>query len=732
MSWIDWAIALVPLLVTAFIGWRARHHVQAVSDFLAGGRVAGRYVVAVASGEAAMGLISVVAMFELYYKSGFAIGFWGGFAMPVGLLVTLTGFAIYRYRETRAMTMAQFFEIRYSRRFRVFAGMLAWVAGVINYALFPAVGGRFIVHYAGLPPSVSLLGLQISTFGLVMAIFLTLAVLIVLAGGQLTTMVTDCVAGLFSYAMYAVVVAAVLMLFSWTQMKETLLSRPPGESMLNPFDTGKLQDFNILFIIVGIVSSVYNLLSWQGTQGYNAAAISPHEQKMGRVLGTWRAGFSLLMFVLLAMAAYTYLNHPDFQEDARQVASDIQHIQLDTTQATQTIQNQMRVPMAISHFLPVGITGAFFALMLFLLISTDTTYLHSWGSIFVQDVILPLRKRPFTPTQQIWLLRLSILSVAIFAFFFSLLFNQVTYILMFFALTGSIYLGGAGVVILGGLYWKRGTAAGAWTAMLVGATLGIMGFVLTQYWANPIYPYLDQHWPGLLAWMASVLHSLGQVLPFVYWEVGPEKFPITGQEIYLLTILLAIGSYVTVSLLTCREPFNLARMLHRGPYRRPEDRSKRVPDADRPLSNWKRILLGFDENFTTGDKILSTSVFIYSMTMFTIFLGVIGWNLLIGRWSNETWASYFWWMNIAMVLVIGSVTSVWFTIGGIRDLRKMFRRLAAAERNVLDDGRVVDHLNVDDLVSLPTAQPAAEHEGAQQVKDSRSGAAGTAQTAIRS
>jgi solute:Na+ symporter, SSS family len=710
MHWIDWMIVAVPLFVVFLIGWRVYRHVQAVSDFLAGGRVAGRYVVAVSHGEAAMGLISVVAIFEMYYRSGFAIGFWGGIAMPIGLLVTLTGFAIYRYRETRAMTMAQFFEIRYSKRFRVFSGILAWGAGVINYALFPAVGGRFIVYFCDLPETTHFLGMAFPTFGLVMAAFLTMAVVIVLVGGQLTTMVTDCVAGIFSYGMYAMVVIAILMTFSWDQMQTAMLARPPGESMLDPFDTHRLTQFNIFFIFVGIVGGIYNIMSWQGTQAYNAAAATPHEQKMGKVLGMWRSGFSSLMIVLLAVAAWTYMNHPDFSAGAASVTQELESkINLATEATTNQIREQMRVPVAIRHFLPVGIVGAFCAVMVFLLISTDTTYLHSWGSIFVQDVVLPLRKRPFTPRQQMWLLRLSITGVALFAFFWSLYFNQVTYILMFFALTGSVYLGGAGAVILGGLYWKRGTAAGAWWAMLTGSTLAIVGFFLTQFWATSIYPWVSEHAPAMLAWMTWGLEGIGAVLPFLHWEVGPERFPISGQEIYFATMVASTTMYIVVSLLTCREPFNLERMLHRGKYLRPEDRTYIPPELQRPLRHWKRILLGFDEQFTRGDKILSSSVFIYSMTMFAIWLSVAFWNLAISRFSPEGWATYFWLMNLVLALVIGSVTTVWFTIGGSWDLWRLFQRLKTLKRNMLDDGRVVGHVNAEDLAELPPAVGGAKH-----------------------
>jgi SSS family solute:Na+ symporter len=92
---------------------------------------------------------------------------------------------VYRYRETRAMTLAQFFEMRYSRSFRVFAGLVAFIAGVLNYALFPAVSGRFFMYYCNWPDYIAIGGVQLSVFGLLMAFFLGLALLIVLMALQL-------------------------------------------------------------------------------------------------------------------------------------------------------------------------------------------------------------------------------------------------------------------------------------------------------------------------------------------------------------------------------------------------------------------------------------------------------------------------------------------------------------------------------------------------------------------
>ena len=62
-------------------------------------------------------------------------------------------------------------------------------------------------------------------------------------------------------------------------------------------------------------------------------------------------------------------------------------------------------------------------------ISTHDTYLHSWGSIFIQDVVMPLRQtfvgdKVMAPKHHVLLLKASIFGVCLFIFFFSLLFGQ--------------------------------------------------------------------------------------------------------------------------------------------------------------------------------------------------------------------------------------------------------------------------------------------------------------------
>jgi len=630
MHLIDWLIVIVPVLIVVYVGFRSQRYVKGVSDFLTAGRVAGRYVLAVASGEASMGLISLVAMFEAYYNSGFAYSFWSTISFPIMIVLALTGYCIYRFRETRAMTMGQFFQIRYSKSFRIFAAVLQSISGVINYALFPAVGARFIIYFCDLPLNITICGWVFPTFALLMAAFLGLAVLIATLGGQITIMATDCIQGILSYPMFVIVVVFIFWKFSWhNEMAPALLDRPAGKSLLNPYDIIALRDFNIFYVMVGILGSIMNRMAWSGTQGYNAAAANAHEQKMGSILGSWRSGFSGLMYVLLAVAAFTFLHHAHYAGGAKQVRTelarkamndvardekfaqvrtevadylntgkvsstlqkridsaiaenpeqnnskepsaepqrDITKLALDSVdkgvaQTFGTIFGQMRVPLTLRVLLPIGVTGIFCALMIFLMVSTDTTYLHSWGSIIVQDLILPFRKRPFTPRQQLLLLRLLIASVAVFAFFFSYFFGQVDYILMFFAITGAIWLGGAGSCIIGGLYWKRGTTAGAWAALISGSSLAVGGILSQKYWVGSIYPWLVKH--NLIDSVRRVIEGIADPFrPIIDWHVTGDRFPINSQEIFFIAMVVAITLYVVISLLTCRTPFNMERMLHR-------------------------------------------------------------------------------------------------------------------------------------------------------------------------
>src|SRR5207249_3534275 len=179
MQTIDWILVVVPLLVVLAVAFYTRRYVKSVADFLSGGRCAGRYLLANARGESDSGLSNTSAMFEKILISGFVLSFWDKLFYPVILLFGIAGFVIYRFRETRAMTLGQFLEMRYSRAFRLFMGTLAFVSGVLNYGVFPGISARFFIYFLDLPHHVQVGPVVLSTFALIMFAYLTFAVFMV-------------------------------------------------------------------------------------------------------------------------------------------------------------------------------------------------------------------------------------------------------------------------------------------------------------------------------------------------------------------------------------------------------------------------------------------------------------------------------------------------------------------------------------------------------------------------
>ena len=648
MQLIDWLLICVPLLGLLFVAIYTTKYMRGVVDFLSGGRMAGRYLLAVAKGEQGVGAVVFVAFFEMISKSGFVLAWWGWLSIPVTLVVSISGWVIYRFRETRALTLAQFFEIRYSKSFRVFTGILGFGAGLLNFGVIPVVGARFLTYFLGLPQTLSVSGWTVETYIPLMALLLGISLALSLSGGLITLMITNCLEGMLSQVLFLVIIVSLLMMFSWGEISQVLQNRPPGESLLNPFDSMGLKDFNIWYVLMGLWGGIYRTMAWQNQSAYSTAAVTAHESRMGSVMASWRGMGNGAVVTLLAVCAMTYLSHPDFAAQAVSVKAEVAQI------AQPQIATQMTIPIAVEHMLPAGIKGVLCIILLMGVFGGDGTHLLSWGSLFIQDVVVPLRNKPFEPKEHIRLLRWSMCGVALFAFLFGTFFKQTEYVMMWWVVTEALYVGGAGAAIIGGLYWKKGTTAGAWAGLLTGSGFVVGGILARQVWGN--------------------------------------GFPLNGAQISFFGSLLASLSYVGFSLLTCREDFNMARMLHRGIYAVESEKKFETKSRTR-VSIGK--LIGLDEHFTFGDKILAGGLFGWSMLWLAVFVVGTAWNL-IAPWPMSVWSQFWFVVGIGIPVFFSLVTAVWFTWGGIRDMRLFFRRLKEERVDVLDNGMVVNHHNLDE------------------------------------
>jgi SSS family solute:Na+ symporter len=650
---IDWLIVLGLLATLVVSALYTSRYANSVSAFLAANRCGGRYLIGMAFAMAGTGVISLVYWFEIYYEAGFSAYWWSSMSEPALIVIALSGWIVYRFRQTRAMTLAQFFEMRYSRNFRVLAGLVAFISGIINFGIYPAVGARFFMALCGLPAGFELFGFSCSTFVTLMAGLLSLSILFTFLGGQIAVMVTDFIQGAFANLVFVALIGYLLFfVFRWEQIGEVLLAAPAGQSPIHPLKMSGQQDFDLFYFLIAVAIVFYTFNSWQGTSGYNCCAKDAHEAKMAGLLYGWRFRVLLTVTIVVPIAVMTLSTHPDFAGQAAELQRALDGIEAPTEEQRATLQAQLRIPHALALLLPPGLMGLVVAAMLAAFLSTHDTYLHSWGSIFVQDVVLPFRKRPLTPRAHLWLLRAAIFGVAVFIFLFSIFIKPTQFIAMFFAITGAVFVGGAGAAIIGGLYWSRGTTAGAWAAMLTGMTLSGAGVLVKQ---------IDVAWFERLAESAAWIGR-----PALY-----VRSDLTGQELTFVAMCCAVAAYVVTSLLGPGQVTDMDALLHR---------EKRSPDRSRWLER-----LGIDREFTRGDRWVAHLSVAWPLLWSVLFVAVTVWNLTTE--VPDGWWLRFWRIWIWLFSGGAAAVTVWFTVGGLLDLRDLFRRLERHVDDPADDGR---------------------------------------------
>lgn len=755
MHWIDWVIAIVPVCIILGVAVYSRKYVRGVVDYIASGRVAGRYVICIAELSTGLSVISLVALCEAKYQTGLALAFWEFIIMPIGLIVALTGFCFYRFRETKALSNGQFLEIRYNRSLRIFGSFLRILAEMLTNAIGPAIAARFFIYFLGIPHEINCFGFQVPSFMLVVSIVLAMAVLVMWFGGRIALLITDCFQGLLSYPIFVLIVVFVLYTFSWSkEIAPVMLDRVPGENFLNPLDISKLRDFNIFSLVVIICGMILNRASFAGNDTTSAGR-TPHEQKMAGILSGWRSGFSILMCLLVAITVITVMNHEHFAPQAREIRTELsakvseeviprqeqrnelnrkiaaipeQHhrigidaplsrsanldsVYLDTARETlggdgngnlnfqkfRTLYNQMMMPLALRKMLPTGLLGVFCLLMIMLMLSTDDSRIFNASVAIIQDLVLPFRKTPLSPQQHLKYLKICTLLVSFFFFFCSIFLSQLDYINMFLVIMVAMWLGGAGPVMVFGLYTRWGTTAGAFSAIFVGSGISLGGMLLQRSWANIVYPFLAKM--GWVDTIGSFLAAVSQPFnPYIVWEMDAVKFPINSYELYFFAMVFGVGAYIIGSMVTYRKPYNLERMLHRGKYA--IDGEKKIDSAWTWKSVWGK-LIGITPEYTCGDKFIAWSLFIYSFIyqLGICFGAVLIWNM-ISPWPQYWWSQYFFITSLLVAGIIGVISTVWFLWGGIVDAKRLFRDLAARVDDPLDDGRVEGHVSLMDKAKL--------------------------------
>ena len=814
MNWYDYLIVLLPLAFVLYMGFYSRRYVRGVADFLAAGRICGRYVICIGDVANALAIITLASYVETHYKTGFAVTFWSRLIAPLTIILSLTGYCTYRFRETRALSLGQFLEMRYNRPLRIFASGLRSIAEMLANMIMPAIGARFFIYFLDLPSKIHIGPIVIQTYMILLVIILIMAISLICFGGTLSLVITDAIQGLCCYPLLTLFILFILFKFSWSrEIVPTMMDRVSGESFLNPTDIKNLRDFNLFsLVMLPIVTSFLHRASWIGA-GTSSAARTAHEQKMAHILGSWRNLLGTTFYVLIGVSIITLLNNYDFRGDAKivrtristRVANEVlekespelrqqviakvealpanehrpstptairnengritgwdnpnglsqkknldtpyldtvhqtmlegmnpQHVpltqQIEAAKAAKddklvsdlqaklkdsdgdanakfqqfrALYHQLMLPTSMRKMLPGGLLGLFALLMVLAMLSTDDTRIYSATLTIAQDCVLPFKKGGFTPKQHMWMIRIVAISIGVFFFCGSFFMAQMDYISLYVSMVCSFWMGGCGPVMIFGLYSRFGTTAGAFTSLIAGMLLSGFTAFLNRRWADVVFPWLARH-----KWDEAVGHFLVRASrpfnPIIKWEMNPTKCPINSYEFYFMVMLICTALYIVVSKLTCKEPFNMERMLHRGKYA--VDGETKQPEKFSFHNLWKKFI-GITPEYTRGDKCIAWGMFCYSFvySFLGLFVTTAIWNK-ISPWPLKWWGNYYL-IDLLIVPCVGAfITMFWFGIGGVRDLRQLFIDLKKRKVNPLDNGQV------DGNVSLADKAQFAQVEG---------------------
>jgi len=461
---IDWIIVVAYLAFSVAIGMIGRRYVGSVSHYLVAGRELGVYVGIATLAATEIGTITFMYNAELGYRYGFAAFVAALISGLVMIIIGRTGFVISRFRALRLMTVPEFFELKYSRGLRLFTGTLVALGGILNMGVFLRIEGEFLTVVSGI---------NAKYLVMVMTIILLLELLYTVVGGMVSIVITD-------FVQYVLLSTATILISLYAVFHAgwhnivSKVATTMGNAGFNPIASPK---FGLTFIVWQILLWFSIHTCWQTTA---MRMFSTKDPETSKKVMTW-TGFIFLgrgmLPMLWGIAALTMLGTGVTRGG---VPLPVLH--------GHVLEPIDAMPAMLGSILGPGIKGIVVAGMLAATMSVNSSYLLGWSSVISQDIIMPARqvlgKAPLTSRRQILVNRVANLFVGLFLMFWGLYYTPPGAVYLYLNVTGTIFLAGAFVSVIGGLYWKRANVTGGYMAMLMGAVGVIVPFFFLHWSEN--------------------------------------------------------------------------------------------------------------------------------------------------------------------------------------------------------------------------------------------------------
>lgn len=477
-SWpIDGGIVGLYLLATMGAGLLVRKYVSRVDHFLVAGREMNVYLGIASLAATEFGVVTCMYTAQNGYEKGFA-GAVPGICQAVAMFVIgLTGFCIRPLRESGAITIPELFEQRFGPRVRWASGVVIVLGGLLNMGVFLRVGGEFLTIACGM---------DVKYLEITMTVLLVGVAAYTILGGMLSVLVTDFLQFVVMSLGLIVVTLLILKQVGWERLVGAV-ARHHGAGGFNPFSNPGMGWPYVLFnVLLGGAAT----LTWQATI---ARVLAAKDASTGQRIYTGTAFFFVCRFLipgLWGIAALAVLGPAGPGENSLHA-----------------------MPRFLSTFLPAGVMGLMLAAMLAADMSTDSSYMLTWGSVIYNDILAPFRPTPWSERKGLLINRAIIALIGVFLLFYGLWYPLKGDLWTYLGVTGTIYLSSITVLLIACCYWKRANSWGAAAAIVCGAIVPIGYLVMEQLpstkpWTQQVGPYYSGIATYVLVAVAMMVGSL--------------------------------------------------------------------------------------------------------------------------------------------------------------------------------------------------------------------------------
>jgi len=527
---IDWCIVIGYLIAVVAFGVYIRRYITNVTDFIVAGRGLKTFLAIATMIGTELGLVTVMYSAQKGFTGGFAAFHIALAAAIVTLVVGLTGFIVVPLRRMKIMTIPEFYERRFGRGVRILGGIILAFSGILNMGMFLKAGSIFVMGITGLTQDVHL--------KIIMSVLLGMVLLYTTLGGMVSVVVLDYIQFVvLSFSLLATSLISIRCL-GWNNIVDTV-SQLKGEAGFNPFHG---EGFGVSYVVWMFFLGLVSCAVWQTSV---IRACSAENTRTVKKIYTWASIGFLIRFLLpyfFGICAFVYIAQHD----------SLRAIFLPEDGPADSQLTLMAMPVFLSQILPAGFIGIVSAGMLAAFMSTHDSYLLCWSSVLTQDVVAPWFKGGLSSKARLLLTRIFILVIGVFILVWGLWYDLGQDLWDYMAISGAIYFTGAIALLVFGLYWKRASKVGAYSALSCGF-LAIVGLTPVQNWLafllNPVkllfgftkeIPMEEVTEGTVIISRELPVEEIGRNTALVYDTIGSE---IVGLTVIALAIVaMVVGS----------------------------------------------------------------------------------------------------------------------------------------------------------------------------------------------